>query len=130
MSDTLETIPDRCTLTRFASLAGLARSTLSEWRSTDHRFPTVGPGGKFETVKLGRFLELHDLERMDPDDIRADRLAGADRLEAAITAGTFGTGAMATRCRKLARAMRTGDPETHRRQRIAEIERQLAEGAA
>jgi hypothetical protein len=117
-------------MTRFAHLAGIARSTVSEWRATDSRFPRPGADGLFDAAALGRFLELHDLERATGDEIRSDRRAGADRLDAEIERGTFGTGAMATRCRKLARAMRTGDPEQHRRERIAEIERQLAEAAA
>jgi transcriptional regulator with XRE-family HTH domain len=130
MSDTLETIPDRCTLTRFAHLAGIARSTVSEWRSGDHRFPKPGADGRFATILMVAFLERRDLARATTDEIRSERKAGADRLDAEIERGTFGTGAMATRCRKLARAMRTGDPETHRRQRIAEIERQFAEATA
>ncbi len=116
--------PERTTLTGFAALAGMARSTLSGWRATDPRFPIADESGKFNTIELGLFWELRELESMTAEDFRQQRREGADRLQAHIESGLF-PGAMAGRCKRIVDEMRNGDPEAARRERIQEIEEQL-----
>jgi hypothetical protein len=119
-------IPEKTTLTGFAAIFGMARSTLSGWRATDTRFPVADTAGKFSTIDLGAYLELRELESMTADEHRQQLRAGADALDRHIESGLFR--GMETRVKRIVHEMRTGDPEEARLERIKEIEEQLSTG--
>ena len=126
--DDIPEIPETMTLTAFAGLFRYSRSTLSARKATDSRFPKPDAKGRFNIFAILQFPELHELERMTADEIRARQKKGAEYLEAKIKEGLFKGAAIIKRLKKMIVEKRTGDPEEYRRESIAELEARLLEG--
>lgn len=126
--DDIPEIPETTTLTAFAGLFRYSRSTLSAWKATDSRFPKPDAKGRFNTFAIFQFTELHELERMTADEIRARQKKGAEYLEAKINEGLFNGTGIIKRLKKMIVEKRTGDPEKYRRESIAELEARLLDG--
>ena len=126
--DEIPEIPETMTLTAFAALFHYSRSTLSAWKATDLRFPKPDAKNRFNTFALVKFTDLHELERMTADEIRAREKRGAEYLEAKIKEGFFKGTTLIKRLKKMIVEKRTGDPEKYRRESISEIEARLLKG--
>ncbi len=125
MNYTIETPPERGTLTQLEALFGMGRGTLSYRRTTDPLFPPADTHGKFSTYAVCRFLDLIETRRLDPVQFaeqerkRFDEIAKSEFSEetTAMLAAWI-----ADRRRRLAE-----DPAEVLQEAIADIEAELLE---